>query len=1052
MTKTAAIKISLFMKKLCFFLFIFMNFLMGFSQETTGTLEGKITDESGAPIDFATVVITDTETNFKYGSISQSTGYYIVSNIPPGNHYKVEVSFLGYQTQSFPNIIINLGDRTVQHVVLKEEQNSLDEVVIVANGDHLKLNDNSIVSNKRINQTPTISRGIQDLTRNLSEANLNSFGGASNRFNNLNIDGIANNDVIGFQEPASGAAGAAANGTPGSLSRSQPISFGAIKELSVKTTPFDVSIGNFTGANINLVTKNGTNTTKKEIYFFGNNQNLIGHYARGIKQDINNFYDVQFGGSIGGAIKKDKLFYFFNVEQALSNTPLLNAPGSNTSNISFDTANQIAETLKTRYNYDPGSFTDASIKTASTKLFLRLDYNISDKHKLTVRNNFVSSFADNLEWNESIFNFSNQGYRHNSTTNSFAAELNSKLGQHSTNLLTLGHNKVKEDRDFDGRVFPHLEIANSSNRIFAGTYREGSIYNTDLNTFQITNKFTYHKNKHKFTFGGLAQYNDINYGFLTAWNGRWQYRSVDDFLNDRPSRIRGVYHISNNTYDFVSSTPSATIDVLTTGLYAQDEYRVNDKLSLMAGIRLDSQFLFEDLPISDEVKNTPEFSAFTNKINASPQLNPRIGFDYSINESIKLRGGSGLFTGRIPYLWFAYAEYISGTDYFNIDIRPTGPTPIVENLADLAATQPNLTEINLVDNDFELPREWKTNLAVDFKLPAKFKLTLEGTYTDVLNGIYFKSINRRNELGNFSGADNRPYYLQTGDAIKINPNFTNVFLLTNTKQGFRYNLSARLSKQHKNYNGYIGYTYGKSKDISSTVRNSPAANFEWNQAITSNDPALSYSNFDLRHKIVSTHSYALPVSKNSNILLSMLYTGTSGSPYSFIYQGDVNRDGSSRNDLIYIPRDQSEIQLVDITDSSGSIITTAAEQWLNLNSYIENNDYLRNRRGNYAERNGAKTPWNHQLDMKLEYDLKLANANKISLSFDMFNVLNFINRDWGRLVYVPNVVNSSFSLLEFRGIVNNQPTYQFNVNDETPWVIDTQNSRWRAQVGLKYEF
>lgn len=1040
-------------KNLILILFLFCLTIIN-AQETTGSIEGKIIDTKNNPIDAATIIVTDTETNFRYGSISQISGLYLISNIPPGSTYKIEVSYLGYKTEILENVTINLGLTTTKDFILKEGNELLDEIIINVDRNNLKKDNEQLISKRLISQTPTITRSIQDLTRNLPESNLNSFAGASNRFNNLNIDGIANNDVIGFQEAASGASGSAANGSPGSLAKTQPIAFGAIKELSVKTTPFDLSIGNFIGANINVVTNNGTNTTKGSVYGFGNNQILIGKFADGIKQDVQGFYDVQFGASIGGALKEDKLFYFVNFEQAINNLPVLNAPGSSSSNISFDTVELISNTLKERYNYDPGTFTSSELKTASTKLFVRLDYNISEKHKLTIRNNYVNGFSDNLEWNESIFNFGNQGYRHNSIANSLTTEWNANFSNTTSNVLSIGYNKVIEDRDFNGRVFPHLEIQDASNRIFAGTYREASVYKTELNTLQLTNKFTFIKNKHTFSIGGLIQYNDIDYGFLSAWNGRWQYRSLEDFLDDRPSRIRGVYRTSNNTFDFVSNTPSATIDVLTTGIYVQDRIRFNDLLTISGGIRLDNQVFLTELPVSEEIKSTPEFSRFDNKISAKPHINPRIGFNYYFNENkkIKFRGGTGFFTGRMPYLWFAYAEYISGTDYFNVDIRPNEPTAIVENVQDLANQQPGLAEINLIDNNFELPRDWKTHIALDFKLPHQFGLTIEGTYTDVQNAIFFKSINRQNNTGNFTGADNRPYFLETGEAIKINPNFTNVFLITNTDKGYRYNLTLSLSKRTENYNSSLGYSYGKSKDISSTVRSSPAANFEWNQALNGNNPSLSFSNFDLRHKIISSHNYNIKLSGKSNLAISVLYNGTSGSPFTFVNQGDVNRDGSSRNDLVYIPRNSDEINLVDITDNSGAIVTTAEEQWINLNNYINNNDYLKSRRGQYAERNGAKTPWNHRLDSRLEFGIDLKGDQKLNISLDVFNIFNLINRNWGKLVFVPNVVNSSFSLLNFRGIVNNQPTYQFNVTDNTPWVVDTENSRWRAQLGINYQF
>lgn len=1037
----------------CITILFFGNTYFIAAQETTGKLEGKITTAANNPIDLATIVVIDTETNFKYGTVSQPSGYYIVTGLPPGTAYQVEASFIGFDTTIVNNVQINLGTVTQQDIVLVEGNNQLDEVLISVDQSSLKKGNEQLLGKKQLKTTPTINRSIQDLTRNLPEANLNSFAGASNRFNNLNIDGIANNDVIGFQEPSSGAAGSSANGTPGSLSRTQPIGFGAIKQLSIKTAPFDVSIGNFTGANINVVTKNGTNTPKTEVYAFGNNQTLVGKFADGVEQDVQGFYDFQVGIGVGGALKKDKLFYYLNVEQANSSNPVLNAPGSASSNISLETVQLISNRLIDKYGYDPGTFTDATIKTNSTKIFLRFDFNISEKTKFTLRNNYVNSYADNLEWNESIFNFGNQGFRHNSVANSLTVELNSKYNNRSSNLLSIGYNSVKEGRDFEGRVFPHLQISDASNRIFAGTYREASVYNTNLNTLQISDKFTFTKNKHTYTIGGLAQYNDVDYGFLSAYNGRWEYSSIDNFLNDMPSRIRGVYRLGDNSFDFVSNNPSATVDILVAGLYAQDRIRFNDQFVLTAGLRLDSQFLLGEIPLSEEVTSTPEFSKFTNKINTAPHLNPRIGFTYTLDEDrkYKFRGGSGLFTGRLPYLWFAYAEYISGTEYFNVDIRPDGTQEIVEDVSDLAGDTP-IAEINLVDNDFELPREWKSNLGVDIKLPNNFNLTLDGTYTKVLKGIFFQSINRRDNKGRFSGADNREYFLETGDDIKINTNFTNVFLLTNSNDGFRYNLTAGLSKSTNNYDGYLGYTYGRSKDISSTVRSSPAANYEWNQALSPNNPELSTSNFDLRHKIVSSQTYNFTISEKSNLQLSFLYNGTSGSPFSFVYQGDLNRDGSSRNDLIYIPRNASEINLIPITDSQGNITVTAEQQWENLNNFIENNEYLRENRGNYASRNDSKTPWNHRLDSKLNYDLNLNGKKSLSISLDIFNVFNLVNKNWGRLVFVPNVVNSNFSLLRFRGIENNEPNFQFSVTDKTPWVVDTENSRWKMQLGATFRF
>ena len=379
------------MKSILIFTYLLLVTSIFYAQETSGTIQGVLKDKAKNPIPFATIQITDVATNFKYGTVSQENGFYIITNLSPSDNYQLEISYLGYKTITEGKIIINLGDITVKDFILLEDSVGLDEVVLNGSKSRKKNGNEVVLGQHQIKNTPTINRSIQDLTKNLSENNLNSFGGASNRFNNLNIDGIANNDVIGFQEPASGASGSSANGTPGSLSRTQPIGLGAIKQLSVKLTPFDVSIGNFSGANINLVTKNGTNTFKGEVYGYGNNQLLLGNYANGIKQETPGFYDIQLGIGAGGALIKDKLFYYVNIEQAFSDNPVLNAPGSATSNIELEDVQAISEHLINVYGYDPGTYTKASVKTASTKIFTRLDYNISDLHKLTLRNNYINS-------------------------------------------------------------------------------------------------------------------------------------------------------------------------------------------------------------------------------------------------------------------------------------------------------------------------------------------------------------------------------------------------------------------------------------------------------------------------------------------------------------------------------------------------------------------------------------------------------------------------------------------------------------------------------------
>ncbi|MCT4666168.1 MAG: carboxypeptidase-like regulatory domain-containing protein [Flavobacteriales bacterium] len=1042
------------MQKNIIILLLFIgNFLN--AQVTSGKLEGYIkSGVSKEALPGVNILLFDTETGKKYGTSSRSDGYYSFNHVATSKNYQLEISFIGYQTEKRQNIAILLGQTTKLNFLLNEENNALEEIVLSDESEKATNNQaDFLINQEKKDKIPTINRGIQDLTNTMSSANLNSFAGASNRFNNLNIDGMVNNDVIGFQEPASGASGSTATGSPGALAQTQPIGFGAIKELSVKLSPFDVSVGNFTGANINLITKNGTNRWSGNAYLFGHNQNLLGNYSNGVMQEKGDFYDAQYGLSFGGPIKKDKAFVFFNVEQTKRKENVMNAPGSSGSRISLASVKKIANHLKDQYNYDPGTFENADLKRESTKVFGRLDYNISPKHTLVFRNNLIFSESDQLEWNANFFNFGNQGFQHQSVANSSIVELSSFFDENTHNKFSIGYNYVNEDRDYQGRVFPHIQIdEGAANTIFAGSYREASVFGNTQNTWQLQEKIEFSKDKHTFSGGFGGEFSKIEYRFLSAWNGRWEYGSVNDFLNDRPSRIRGVYNSLNNDYEHNRMKPSAAFGILMWNAFLQDEYRYHDRLKFQFGLRMDGVLLDEKLPVSQEIKNTPEFAHFENTLSTKPRINPRFSFEYqSKNERpITLSGGTGFYSGRIPNLWFAYAEYISGTEYFNVDIRPQNSIKLTEDLSDLANQQSGLTEINLINNDFKLPREWKSQLGIQVPLAENWRFSFEGMYHKVIDGIYFQSINRKNVQKNYDGADNRAYFSLPKEEQKINKNFTNVFLLKNTNKGYRYQLSANIQTKIKNYEASLGYTYGVSKDLSSTVRNSHAANFEWNQTIQGNEPQLSYSNFDLRHKFVSFHTYSIPF-KKGNLNLGLFYTLRSGSPYSFIYSGDVNKDGSSKNDLIYIPQNSTEIQFQEYTNEQGALITKE-QQWKDLDEYINSIDYLTENRGTYAKRNGARTPWNQEINLSLSYDFSVWKTKRLKLSADIFNVANLLNKNWGKLVYVPNVVNSSYRLLDFKGIEDNKPVYQFKKPNGKPWIIDNFNSRWRVQLGVSLEF
>ena len=1028
------------------------------AQITTSSIKGTVTQQN-KPLPKATIIATLVATSEKYTTLSQLNGNYTINNLKTGGPYTVIASYTGYYSDTTTDVYLTLGNAIILDVSMQNKTTAGNEV-IVTGATKKKISFGNNINSIQLAQLPTLNRSLQDFTRLTAQANGNSFGGANYRYNNLSVDGASLNDAFGFTEPASGAGGSLATGNPGGLAKTQPISLEAIQEVQVELSPFNVVLGNFTGGSVNAVTRSGTNVLSGSAFFSGRNQNTTGKSADKSRTKIDNFYDFQTGFRIGGPIIKNKLFYFAVAEIVRKSEPVAFAPGSSSSAIPLNIAQSIADTLSKRYGYNAGSYGKLNLASESNKFFFKIDWNINDVHKLSIRNNYVKAFADYGERSANALNYQSQGFKHHSTTSSTVMELRSNFAKNLSNNLILGYTHTNDYRETNGAFFPHIEITyNTANTIFAGTYREAAVYGLTLKTFEITNNLTYNKGKHTFTAGVHNELYGVNYRFLTAFNGRWAYRTPQDFYDNKPSRIRGVYNLANNDYEYNRGIPSANFRVFLLSQYLQDDIAVSKKLQITIGLRSDVT-QYPDRPASNPlVTATKEFANFQNKNYAKPQLAPRFGFTYDALGSKKLilRGGTGIFNGRMPFAWLAYPYYNSGTTYGNIDIRPTGAVPLSSDVSQVAATyQPGIREINLLDNNFKLPKVLRSSLGIDYKVKGDWTFNVDVTYTKTLQDVLYKTVNLRDSTAPLKGTgDNRAVYLDAGNQQKYNASFTNVFLLTNTQDGYRYSITGSVAKKYKTIRATTAYTYGVSKDKANGVRVSPQANWEFNQTINPNNPQLSYSNFDLRHRSISTFQYAKKW-KKSNTTLTLVYIAQSGAPLSYTYIGDINRDGSPNNDLVYIPSNISESNLADIRNSAGLVTNSAANQWSQLDAYITNDKYLSKRRGQYAERNGARTPWNNQLDMKVSHTMpvgKKVNSHAINIALDVFNLSNLISTNWGRQYYVPNVLNSSFQLLTVaRANTNTPPELNFNNVTNTPWQYDPLLSRAQGQLSVRYNF
>ncbi len=975
-----------------------------------------------------------------------------------GGPYTITFTAAGFAKETVEDIQIQLGNFFALNITLQLNVESLSEVIVTAKKIANRTGGvRTTISKDQLERLPTITRSLQDFIRLSPQANGNTLAGTNYRYNNLSVDGAALNDAFGFTEPASGAGGSQATGTPGSLAKTQPISLEAIQEVQVEVSPYTVTLGNFTGGSINAVTRSGTNTFSGSTFFSGRNQLLTGRSADKKREKIENFHDYQTGLRFGGPIIKNKLFYFGAVEFSRRLEPVSFAPGKGSA-IPLDIAQRLYDTVLKRYGYDLGTFDELSFKISSNKAFARVDWNINSVHKISLRNNYVSAFADNGERSVNVLNFGSQGFRHYSRTNSAVVEVKSNFSNRFSNNLILGFTTTNDHREIKGLFFPHIEITyNTANTIYLGAYREAAVYGLKLKTFEVTDNLTFYKNKHTVTLGTHNEFYDIDYRFLTAFNGRWAYRNVDDFYANKPSRIRGVYNLQNNNYEFNRGNPSANFRVFLLSQYLQDEIAVRKNFRLNVGVRLDHTLYPDREPVSVAVTSTKAFENFKNTSSKSPQLAPRLGFNWDLfnNQKYILRGGIGIFNGRMPFSWLAYPYYNNGSKYGNIDIRPTGIVPLEYDVAKVAALyQPGIREINLLDNNFKMPQVWRSSLGIDIKTNNQWSFTVEGIFTKTIRDVLFKTINLKDSTGLLKGTgDNRVVYLGNGNAQKINSAFTNVFLLTNTSEGYRYQLSTTIAKKYRQFNFASSYTYGISKDISNGVRVSPQANWEFNQTILPNAPALSFSNFDLRHRSISNLQY-VKQGKRSNTSITLVYTAQSGSPFTYTYIGDINRDGSPNNDLIYIPRDFNESNLIDLKDASGAVVIPAVVQWAQLNKYIDNDEYLSKRRGEYAQRNEARTPWNQQLDLKVVHSIMIGkpeHSHSLSFSIDVFNLSNLIAEEWGRQYYVPNILNSSYQLLTVsRANTGTPPELTFSNPQNTPWQYDPILSRAQGLLTLRY--
>ena len=604
---------------------LFVLLLLGHlasAQVTTSAISGKVVSDKGEELIGVTVVATNVPTGVKRGTATEPDGRFTIPNLAPGGPYQVLITYVGYKEQTIGNISLTLGNTTKLNIVMAAEAQALNEVVVVGSTQATKTGAGTNVGRAQLQQLPTISRSIQDFTRLDPRNNNNSFAGSSFRYNNITLDGAINNDAIGFSPSLGGQGGT--SGLPGGSARANPISLDAIQEIQAQVAPFDVKLGNFTGGSINAVTRSGTNDFHGSLYGYGRNQFITGKSVDGANTKIGSVYhDHQEGFRVGGPIIKNKLFFFVNGETSRRTEPQFYGAGQPGSPVTVDLAQVITNKLQSTYGYDVGAYGDYSIYANSDKLFGRLDFNLNDKTSITLRHNFITATASNLERSGSLFKFGSQDFNQNNTQNSTVLEVKSNFSNALANNLILGYTNIHDYRTLingQSSLFPAVQINNvgttlgtagtssyysGSNQILLGSDREASIFNQRQKTFEVTDNVTFYKGAHAITLGTHNEFYHIDYGFINSWNGRIEYNNVAQFLADQPSRIRGTYNKTDNSYDYNFNNPSAAFNISFLSAYLQDEWTITDKLKITPGIRFDLATLPTKPALNTGLVNNP---------------------------------------------------------------------------------------------------------------------------------------------------------------------------------------------------------------------------------------------------------------------------------------------------------------------------------------------------------------------------------------------------------------------------------------------------------------
>jgi hypothetical protein len=1053
------------MKKLILGTIFLMLSIIASAQVTTSNIKGLILDDLGEPMLGANVVAVHTPTGTKYGAATNEDGRFNMLNLRVGGPYVITVSYIGFKEQELKDVFLSLGQTYNVSLKMIADSQALDEIVVSVERNGVFGNDRTgaetNVGRRELTRLPTISRSAADFYRIEPSASGGSFGGRNDQFNNFSLDGAIFNNPFGLDAA-----------TPGGQTDAQPISLDAIDQIQVSTAPYDVTQSGFTGASVNAVTKSGTNDFYGTVYGFFRNEDLTGGKIRGedlVKPDLR---QNQYGISIGGPIVKNKLFFFANFERDersdLGSAGFVPNRGTGAVNESrvlasdFELVDNVLRQIVIGQDaqgndifYNPGSFEGFTYDASSVKGIFKLDWNINENNRLAFIYNFLDASKEKPAHpsalgfrgpNATTLQFENAGYEINNRIQSFQLELNSTLSETTVNKLQVGYTHFDDFRNALSTPAPTITLQEGgSNYIIAG-HEPFSINNRlDQKVFQFTNNLNFFKGDHTFTLGISYEKfefdNSFNLGAYGAQGVFFPTGDISDFRD--PANTPGLVDFYQNAFDAAIAANAsleangegnpggwalAETNVGQLAFYLQDEWNINEKLKLTYGVRFDKPLYFDssekaqnvidvapayvpDIPYVDPETGETVFFDSTELPTNEILVSPRVGFNWDVrgDNSFQIRGGSGVFTGRLPFVWI-------GNQIAN----------------------PNVFFYQVVDPDFKFPQVWRSSLGADYKLKDGTILSADFAYTKDINAPHVQNWGLLEPSETLSGVDNRLIY---ADSDLIN----NAYVFTNSDKGRIFNATLKAQKTWSNglYTS-LAYNYLDAKDVNSIEAEITGDAFAFNPALGNvNNDVLANSRYGDQHRIVGIASKQFNYGGETwSTTISTFFEYAQGGRFNYTYGGDINNDGSNLNDLIYIPTQDEVLQM----QFSGAGQAEAFEQ------FIRQDDYLSGRRGQYAERYGALAPWRGKWDVRIlqDFNFKVSDGrtNTIQFSIDVLNIGNLINSDWGLIQLPTNVQPLGVTVDQ-----NNVPTFTFNPELQETFVYDSSLlSRWQAQFGLRYIF